>query len=95
MADRAGGDRQRGDALPSDLMKLMELVVTRHVWGRGLSGEQMQAKLASALDEGRRHLISVRNGKGGSLDIEFNPELGDVGRAFAEASKSAPSNRPS
>lgn len=56
--------------------------------------EQMQAKLASALDEGRSHLVSVRNGKGGRLDIEFSPELGDVGRAFAEASKSAPNNRP-
>lgn len=95
MADRAGGDRERVEPLPADLMRLMELVVTRHVWGRGLSGKQMQAKLASALDEGRRHLVSVRRAKSGCIDIEFSPELGDVGRAFTEASKTAPFNRPS
>lgn len=81
--------------LPSDLKRLMELVVTRHVWARGLDAEQMQEKLASALDEGRRHLVTVRNGENGRPEIEFNPELGDVGRAFIEASKTAPDNRPS
>lgn len=90
MANRADGDCQRADVLPADLTRLMELVVTRHVWGRGLSGERVQAKLASALDEGRRHLVSVQAGKDGNLNIEFSPELGDVGRAFTEASKTAP-----
>jgi hypothetical protein len=89
MADRTDG------GLPVDLERLMELVVTRLVWGRGLSAEQMQEKLASALDEGRRHLVTVRAAEDGRLGIEFAPELGDVGRAFVEASKSAPSNRPS
>ncbi|WP_407194300.1 hypothetical protein [Bradyrhizobium sp. STM 3566] len=55
----------------------------------------MQETLASALDEGRRHLVTVRKAQGGRLEIEFNPELGDVGRAFAEAAKGAPNNRPS
>ncbi|WP_161491282.1 hypothetical protein [Bradyrhizobium neotropicale] len=55
----------------------------------------MQEKLAAALDEGRRHLVTVRKGKNGRIDIEFNPELGDVGRAFDEASKAAPNNLPS
>ena len=73
----------------------MELVVTRHVWGGNLSAEQMQNTLASALDESRRHLVTVRKTRSGRLDIEFNPELGDVGRAFIEASISAPTNRPS
>jgi hypothetical protein len=81
--------------LRADLNRLMELVVTRHVWGRDLAAEQMQEKLASALDEGRRHLVTVRKGENGRLEIEFKPELGDVGRAFIEASKSAPNNRPS
>ena len=94
MANREGSDRQRVEALPSDLRRLMELVVTRHVWGRGLSAEQMQAKLASTLDEGRRHLVTVRSGTAGRFEVEFNPELGDVGRAFAEASKGAPRSRP-
>jgi hypothetical protein len=39
--------------LRDDLNRLMELVVTRHVWGRDLAAEQMQEKLASVLDEGR------------------------------------------
>jgi hypothetical protein len=73
----------------------MELVVTRHVWGRGLGAEQMREKLVSALDESRRHLVSVREGQGGRLEIEFSPELGDVGRAFIDASKGVPTNRPS
>lgn len=89
MADRADGD------LPVDLERLMELVVTRHVWGRDLTAEQMQETLASALDEDRRHLVKVCTAEDGRLGIEFAPELGDVGRAFVEASKSAPSNRPS
>jgi hypothetical protein len=55
----------------------------------------MQEKLASALDDGRRHLVSVRQGQAGRLEIEFKPELGDVGRAFVEASKHVPNNRPS
>jgi hypothetical protein len=71
----------------------MELVVTRHVWGRGLAADRMQEKLASALDEGRRHLVTVREGKNGRP--EFSPELGEVGRAFNDASKAAPNNRPS
>ncbi len=79
----------------ADLERLMELVVTRHVWGRGLDAEQMREKLASALDEGRRHLVNVREGQGGRLEIEFSPELGDVGRAFVDASKGVPTNRPS
>jgi len=97
VANQAGGDRQRMNDKPlrDDLNRLMELVVTRHVWGRDLAAEQMQEKLASVLDEGRRHLVAVREGKNGRLDIEFNPELGDVGRAFIEASKVAPNNRPS
>ncbi|MDA9399704.1 hypothetical protein ACM42_23595 [Bradyrhizobium sp. CCBAU 25338] len=73
----------------------MELVVTRHIWGRGLTAEQMQDTLASALDEGRRHLVRVRKGPDEQMEIEFKAELGDVGRAFVEASKSAPDNRPS
>lgn len=81
--------------LRDDLNRLMELVVTRHVWGRDLAAEQMQEKLASVLDEGRRHLVAVRRRKNGRLEIEFAPELGDVGRAFIEASKAAPNNRPS
>ncbi|WP_375049764.1 hypothetical protein [Bradyrhizobium sp. 8-10B] len=72
----------------------MELVVTRHVWGRGLSAEQMQAKLASVLDEGRRHLVHVRSGKNGRLEVEFDGQLGDIGRAFNEAAKTAPNNIP-
>lgn len=91
MADRAHSDCQ----LPADLKRLMELVVTRHIWGNQLSAEQMQEQLASALDEGRRHLVNVRKAESGRLEIEFNPELGDVGRAFIEASESAPNNRPS
>ncbi|MEY9184556.1 hypothetical protein [Bradyrhizobium sp. USDA 313] len=78
---------------PDDLKRLMDLVVTCHVWGRQLNAEQMREKLASALDEGRRHyLVAVRKGENGRLEIEFDPELGDVGRAFAEASKDAPNN---
>lgn len=88
MADRTDSNR-------SDLARLMELVVTRHIWGRGLEAEQMQETLASALDEGRRHMVAVRRGQSGQLEIEFAPELGDVERAFVEASKTAPSNRPS
>lgn len=80
--------------MADDLDRLMELVVTRHLWGRGLSAEQMQQKLAAVLDEGRRHFVQVREGKGGRLDIEFSPELGDVASAFVEASKGAPGNRP-
>lgn len=95
MADRADGDRRLNVPLPADLKRLMDLVVTRHVWGRNLNAEQMQEKLASALDEGRRHLVTVHEQEDGRLGIEFAPELGDVGRAFTEASKSAPSNRPS
>lgn len=94
MADRTDGNRQQ-EPLPADLKALTELVVTRHVWGRQLSAEQMQEKLASALDEGRRHLVTVRRAERGRLEIGFSPELGDVGRAFVEASKTAPSNRPS
>jgi hypothetical protein len=46
MADRTGGDRERrGTPLPADLKRLMELVVTRHVWGRNLNAEQMQRSL--------------------------------------------------
>lgn len=88
MADQTDGDR-------SDLARLMELVVTRHIWGRGLEAEQMQATLASALDPGRRHMVIVRRAQSGQLEIEFAPELGDVGRAFVEASKIAPGNPPS
>lgn len=55
----------------------------------------MRATLAATLDEGRRHLVTVREEEDGRLGIEFAPELGDVGRAFVEASKSAPGNRPS
>lgn len=51
----------------------MELVVTRHVWGRDLAAEQMQEKLASVLDEGRRRLVAVRKSKNGRLEIEFDP----------------------
>ena len=54
----------------------------------------MQAKLASALDAGRRHLVTVRKGEVGRLDVEFAPELGDVKRAFVEASRGGPNNRP-
>jgi hypothetical protein len=75
----------------SDLERLMELIVTRHVWGRDLAAEQMQREL----DDGRRHLVSVRRAENGRLDIEFSPELGDVDRAFVEASKMSPSYRPS
>ncbi|GMO10768.1 hypothetical protein BwSH20_30670 [Bradyrhizobium ottawaense] len=32
---------------------------------------------------------------GGRLEIEFSPELRDVGRAFVDASKGVPTNRPS
>ena len=78
--------------MSTDLDRLMQLVVTRHVWGKGLSAEQMQERLASALDEGRRHLVKVRNAKGGRLGIEFDPELGDVEQAFKNASKSTPPN---
>lgn len=88
MADQTDGNR-------SDLARLMELVVTRHIWGRGLEPEQMQETLASALDQGRRHMVTVRRAQSGQLEIEFAPELGDVSRAFVEASKSAPTNRPS
>jgi hypothetical protein len=81
--------------LPADLERLMELVVTRHVWGRNLDAEQMQEHLRLSLDEGRRHLVTVRRAADGQLGIEFDLDLGDVRRAFAEASKSVPSNRPS
>lgn len=95
MANRTGCDRERSGLLRADLERLMELVVTRHVWGRGLGAEQMREKLVSALDEGRRHLVSVREGQGGRLEIEFSPELGDVGQAFVDAAKNVPTNRPS
>lgn len=95
MADQANSDHPQFEPIPSDLDRLMKLVVTRHVWGRGLSAEQMQARLAAALDENRRHLVAVRIGKAGRLEIEFSPQLGDLGRAFAEASRGAPANRPS
>jgi len=100
MAERvAGDDRAESDnqqlSMPPDLKRLMELVVTRHVWGRQLSAEQMQERLASALDDGRRHLVTVRKAKSGRLEIGFAPELGDVGRAYLEASKTIPTNRPS
>ncbi|CCD97765.1 hypothetical protein BRAS3809_1320005 [Bradyrhizobium sp. STM 3809] len=97
MADTTDGDRQRaqGELLPSDLKRLMELVVTRHVWGRGLSAEQLQAGLRAALDGGRKHLVAVRVGENGRPEIEFDPELGDVGRAFTEAAARAPRNFPS
>jgi hypothetical protein len=75
-------------------MCLMDLVVTRHVWGRNLRAEQMQKKLASALDDGRRHLVTVCLQEDGRLGIEFAPELGGVKRAFVEALKGAPNNRP-
>jgi hypothetical protein len=91
VANRTDG-RQR--ELPEDLKRLMQLVVTRHVWGRDLSAVQMQEKLAAALDDGRRHLVTVRKEDDGRLGVEFAPELGDVGRAFSEASKAAPGNRP-
>lgn len=93
MADRTDGHHQP-ESLPEDLKRLMELVVTRHIWGRQLSAEQMQETLASALDEGRRHLVTVRRSKSGRLEIGFKPELGDVGWAFIQASKAAPNNRP-
>lgn len=88
MADQTDSNRE-------DLARLMELVVTRHIWGRGLTAEQMQDTLASALDEGRRHLVRVRKGQDGQIEIQFKAELGDVGHAFVDASKRAPSNRPS
>lgn len=44
------------------------------------------------LDEGRRHLVTVRKAESGRLEIDFKPELG---RAFIEASKGVPDNRPS
>lgn len=47
----------------------MELVVTRHIWGRGLTAEQMQEKLASALDDGHRHMVNVRRGQSGQLPM--------------------------
>jgi hypothetical protein len=50
----------------------------------------MQEELASALDEGRRSLVTVHEAQGGRLEIAFAPELGNVGRAFV-----APNNRPS
>src|SRR5262249_22480865 len=53
----------------------------------GVGGRQMQQKLASARDVGRRHLVTVRKGEGGRPEIGFAPEMGGVGRAFAEASK--------
>lgn len=77
--------------VPADLARLMQLVVTRHVWGRGLTAEQMREKLASALDEGRTDLVSVRTLPSGRLEVEFDTKLGDVGRAFEEASKATPS----
>ncbi|MHC2521681.1 hypothetical protein [Bradyrhizobium diazoefficiens] len=75
--------------VPDDLARLMQLVVTRHVWGKGLTAEQMREKLASALDDGRTHLVSVRTLVSGRLEVEFDAKLGDVGRAFEEASKAA------
>lgn len=77
--------------VPDDLARLMQLVVTRHVWGKGLTAEQMREKLASALDEGRTDLVSVRTLVSGRLEVEFDAKLGDVGRAFEEASKSVSS----
>ena len=81
--------------MSSDLDRLMQLVVTRHVWGKDLNAQQMQERLASALDEGRRHLVTVRKTKDGRLGIEFHAGLGDVERAFNEAAKTAPNNLPS
>lgn len=75
------------DEVPADLARLMQLVVTRHVWGKGLTAEQMQERLAFALDEGRTRLVSVRTLVSGRLEVEFDARLGDVGRAFKEASK--------
>lgn len=72
----------------------MELVVTRHIWGSALRAEQMQEKLASVLNEGHRHLVTVRKAQSGHLEIQFDQELGDVGGAFTETSKSVPGNRP-
>jgi hypothetical protein len=62
---------------------------------KSLSAPQMQQELSSALDEGRRHLVTVHQEKDGRLGIEFDPELGDVERAFTEASEGTPTNRPS
>jgi NADH dehydrogenase FAD-containing subunit len=76
--------------MSTDLDRLMQLVVTRHIWGKGLSAEQMQERLSSVLDEGRRHLVTVRKAGGGRLGIEFAAGLGDVERAFKEAAKSSP-----
>ena len=89
MADRTNGESEQLQSMPSDLKTLMELVVTRNVWGRDLSVGQMEAKLASVLDEGRRHLVTVCEQHDGELSIEFAPELGDVGRAFAEGLRAA------
>lgn len=80
--------------MSADLDRLMELVVTRHLWGLGLNAAQMQARLSSALDEGRRHLVRVRQGNNGRLEIEFDGQLGDIGHAFSQAAKTAPNNRP-
>ncbi|MGY4467649.1 hypothetical protein ACVWWK_003358 [Bradyrhizobium sp. LB9.1b] len=82
MSDQDGG-------VPADLARLMQLVVTRHVWGKGLTAEQMRDRLASALDKDRAHLVSVRTLVSGRLEVEFDAQLGDVGRAFEEASKAA------
>lgn len=60
--------------VPADLARLMQLVVTRHAWGKGLTAEQMQEKLASVLDDGRTHLVSVRT--------LVNLELFKIGRAY-------------
>ena len=90
MADRTNCGSHQLESMPSDLKALMELVLTRNVWGRGLSVSQMETKLASVLDEGRRHLVTVCERCDGELSIEFAPELGDVGRAFAEALRAAP-----
>lgn len=79
--------------MSSDLDRLMQLVVTRHEWGKGLNAKQMQDRLSSALDEGRRHLIKVRTARNGRLGIEFDPALGDVEGAFNRASDTERQNR--
>jgi hypothetical protein len=59
--------------LRDDLKRLMELVITRHVWGRDLTAEQMQEKLASALDDGRRHPVAVVEEKADGSTLSSAP----------------------
>lgn len=39
---------------------------------------------------GRRHLVTVREGRGGGLDIDFSREEGDVERAFTRGVQICP-----